>query len=602
MSNYLAFWLRFDGEIPPYAVGLCIQTLPVLLFIRGLSFLPFRLYGGLWRYTSVRDLLNIIGGVTSSSVVFYLIIHWGFSLTRYPRSVFLVDTLILIFLMGGIRLTRRLHRELGRLDCQKRLLIYGAGDAGEMIVRELRHNPAYDYEPVGYLDDNLAKIGQHIHGIKVLGTRASLASVVEDKHPHAVLIAMPTATSSAIRDIVKSLEPFRIPIMTLPNLKEILEGSLPASHIRNLQVEDLLDRVPVNLDREPVRSLLQGRAVLVTGAGGSIGSELCRQIIKCHPSTLILYDRYENGLYTIACELSSSEYRVVIIPAIGDITDETRLNQVMLEYRPAIVFHAAAHKHVPLMEQNPCEAIKNNVRGTRLVIEAAARAATHRIIIISTDKAVNPTSVMGASKRTAEILVQYLSRTTGISCAIVRFGNVLGSNGSAVPYFLDQIRSGGPVTVTHPDMRRYFMLIPEAVQLVLHAATLTKGCDTFVLEMGEQIKVLDMAKNLILLSGHTPDEISITFTGIRPGEKLFEELVGPDESVEPSDVPNIRLVRSTVDLDFGAIADLLIQLEQMAVQGKTESALTLLSQLVPSYRPSQDLTASFPDQTSIKKT
>lgn len=589
LANYLAFWLRFDGEIPDKNMAQMVQMLPWLVVIRGLTLIPFRLYEGLWRYTSILDLRNIVGAVLSSTLLFYALIHWGLEVMDYPRSVHIIDSILLIFFLGGVRLTRRIYRELGHPDREKRLLIYGAGDAGEMIVRDMKNNPFYEYEPVGFIDDDKNKVGRRVHGVKILGTRASLAEVIAQKEPHAVLVAMPRASLTEIRTVVKVLQPFKVPIKTLPNLRELLDGKAEATQIRSLSIEDLLERAPVGLDASAILHLIAGKRVLVTGAGGSIGSELCRQIVSFQPSAVVLYERYENGLYAVANELASRDRSPLIHSVMGDVTDSARMNAVMAEHRPEIVFHAAAHKHVPLMELNPCEAVKNNVLGTRLVLEAACRHGVERFVLISTDKAVNPTSVMGASKRVAEFLVQGMMNSGQAMFAVVRFGNVLGSNGSVVPRFLEQIRAGGPVTVTHPEVRRYFMLIPEAVQLVLHAAAMAKGGEIYGLEMGEQIRVLDMARNLIRLSGFVPEEeIPIVFVGMRPGEKLFEELVGKDETVEPSIVEKIFRVQSACVPGTAFLVQKVAKLERLAAQGESKAVIEQLCELVPTYRPQED--------------
>lgn len=586
LANYLAFWLRFDGEIPDVNVAQMVQMMPWLVAIRGLTLLPFRLYEGLWRYTSILDLRNIIGAVFCSTALFYALVHGVLGLLDYPRSVHIIDSILLIFFMGGIRLTRRIYRELGHLDRDKRLLIYGAGDAGEMMVRDMKNNPFYEYEPIGFIDDDPNKVGQRVHGVKILGTRHSLAEVIAEKEPHAVLVAMPRASLAEIRTIVKALQPFKVPIKTLPNLRELLDGKAEATQIRSLSIEDLLERAPVGLDASAIRHLITGKRVLVTGAGGSIGSELCRQIVTFQPASLVLFERYENGLYDIANELTSCMDRCALHAVIGDVTDAARVNAVMAAHRPEIIFHAAAHKHVPLMELNPCEAVKNNILGTRIMAEAAKQHRAERFVLISTDKAVNPTSVMGASKRVAEFLVQGMNDAGHCVFTVVRFGNVLGSNGSVVPRFLQQIQEGGPVTVTHPEMRRYFMLIPEAVLLVLHAATLANGGEIFILEMGEQVKVLDMARNLIRLAGFVPEEdIPIVFVGLRPGEKLFEELVAKDETVEPSSVEKILRVRSAGVPKPACLDEKLLDLGRLAARGEVEAVADLLRDMVPTYRP-----------------
>jgi FlaA1/EpsC-like NDP-sugar epimerase len=580
ISNWLAFWLRFDGDVPPRAEEAFWLMLPWVVAIRAVTFVPFRLYEGLWRYTSVYDLLAIAGGVSASSLAFYLFTQTPLGPAMYPRSVFFVDALLLTLLLGGVRMSRRLLSGMSRGKPQKRVLILGAGDAGELIVRDMKHNPSYHFQPVGFVDDDLAKQGRRIHGVPVLGTRADLAKILHRCRPDEVLLAIPRAEPAVVRSVVRSLEPFKIPIKTLPKLRDLLDGKLELSQIRSLAVEDLLARAPVGLDPVPVKQLIAGRRVLVTGAGGSIGSELCRQIARLEPASLVMLERYENSLHAIRTELEDAAGCFGICPVIGDVTDAIRVREVMHEHQPEIVFHAAAHKHVPLMEENPCEAIKNNVRGTRLLARAAEEAGVDRFILISTDKAVNPTSVMGASKRLAELVIHHQAAGSGTSFAVVRFGNVLASNGSVVPRFLEQIKKGGPVTITHPEIRRFFMLIPEAVQLVLHAAAQARSGATYVLEMGEQVKLLDMARDLIRLSGFVPEEeIPITFVGLRPGEKLYEELVGSDEDVGPSAVEKILRVTSRIQPGENFAASI-AQIEAHAADGRKDAVVAALRQLV----------------------
>jgi FlaA1/EpsC-like NDP-sugar epimerase len=579
LANGLAFLLRFDGELPPLAMAAFWQMLPWLVAIRALTFVPFRLYEGLWRYTSVYDLGAIAGGVCASSAAFFLLTQTPLGPPFYPRSIFVVDALLVTLLLGGVRLSRRVFAELSRGRPGKRVLIFGAGDAGELIVRDMKNNAWYGYQPIGFVDDDEAKVGHRIHGVKVLGTRQDLPRILRVHQPHEVLLAIPRADPVDVRAIVRSLEPFTIPIKTLPNLRDLIDGKTELSQIRSLSVEDLLARAPVGLDPVPVTHLIAGRRVLVTGAGGSIGSELCRQIAKLEPASLVMLERYENSLHAIRMELEDARLQFGLRPVIGDVTDPVRVADVMQQYRPEIVFHAAAHKHVPLMEENPCEAVKNNVRGTRLLAQAAGQYGVDRFILISTDKAVNPTSVMGASKRLAELVLQSQAADSATSYAVVRFGNVLASNGSVVPRFLEQIKKGGPVTITHPEMRRFFMLIPEAVQLVLHAAAQAQSGGTYVLEMGEQVKLVDLARDLIRLSGFVPeDEIPIDFIGLRPGEKLYEELVGRDEDVGPSTVEKILRVtsRTRPGDDF---ADAVARIEAHAAGGGRDAVLAALSTL-----------------------
>jgi FlaA1/EpsC-like NDP-sugar epimerase len=579
LSNRLAFLLRFDADLPHWADEAFWLTLPWLVAIRAATFAPFRLYEGLWRYTSVYDLRAIAGGVCASSLLFFLFVQSPLGPAVYPRSIFIVDALLLTLLLGGIRMSRRVAAELSRAKPEKRILIFGAGDAGELIVRDMKQNASYRYQPIGFVDDDAAKVGHRIHGVPVLGTREELPHILARWRPDEVLLALPLADPAIVRSVVRSLEPFRIPIKTLPKLQDLLDGRVELSQIRSLAVEDLLARPPVGLDAEPVRQLIAGRRVLVTGAGGSIGSELCRQIARLRPASLVMLERHENSLHGIRMELEDGMHGGVR-PIVGDVTDRERVGEVMREHRPEIVFHAAAHKHVPLMEEHPCEAVKNNVRGTRMLAEAAEAAGVDRFILISTDKAVNPTSIMGASKRLAELTIQRQAIGSGTAFAVVRFGNVLASNGSVVPRFIEQIKRGGPVTITHPDIRRFFMLIPEAVQLVLHAAAQAESGATYVLEMGEQVKLVEMARDLIRLSGFVPDEeIPITFVGLRPGEKLYEELVNGDEDVGPSAVDKILRVTSRLPPPEDLLASI-ARIEAAAAAGESEVVRQSLEQLV----------------------
>ncbi len=584
VSSYLAFALRFDGSIPRDQFAIWANSLPLLILVRMLVFIPFRLYQGLWRYVSIWDARNIVGAVATSSLLFSVVQRWVVGQPGYPRSIYVLDAVILIMLLGGIRIGRRIARELGQEPGKKAVLVFGAGDAGEMIVRDMKNNPSYQYTPVGFIDDDRAKQGSSIHGVPVLGGCKDLQRILTQTRPDEVLIAIPSAPPKAIREIVHALEPSKIPITTLPSLGDVLNGNVKTSQIRKLSIEDLLARPPVDLDPAPVSSLIAGKRVLVTGAGGSIGSELCRQIVALRPSELVLLDRYENGLYDIAGQLGRGPGSVALRSVIADIGDANRIGEVFSTCRPQLVFHAAAHKHVPMMELNPCEAVKNNVLGTRCVARAADRFGVERFVMISTDKAVNPTSIMGVTKRVAEFVVQAIGQRSATVFSTVRFGNVLGSNGSVVPFFLDQIKAGGPVTVTHPDMRRFFMLIPEAVTLVLHAATMASGGDVFVLDMGEQIRVADMARNLIRLSGYVPDQdIEIRYIGSRPGEKLSEELVGTDEVAEPlvsGKVMRVRPNQARPDLDR-----LVSELGRSAARGATDNLVEQLRAIVPTFRP-----------------
>jgi len=590
VANRLAFTLRFDSDVPGWALAAFWQMLPWLVAIRSLTFFPFRLYEGLWRYTSFYDLKALIGGIAVSTVAFYTVANSPIGPETYPRSIYIIDATLLLLMLGGARMARRVFVEYAAIRPGKRVLMFGAGDAAERIVRDMKATRDTPYQPIGFVDDDPAKVGRRMHGIPVLGTRKDVPWILRQYRPDEVLIAIPSATASVVRDIVRVFAPFKVPIKTLPNLQDIIGGKIEVAQIRSLSLEDLLPRSPVGLDAEPVKRLIAGRRIMVTGAGGSIGSELCRQIARLKPASLVMFERYENSLHEIWLELNDGRPSFDMYAIVGDVTDETRVGDVLLTYRPEIIFHAAAHKHVPLMQDNPCEAIKNNVRGTRVIAAASERCGVERFIMISTDKAVNPTSVMGASKQLAELLIQLHAEKSCTAFSIVRFGNVLGSNGSVVPRFMDQIKKGGPVTVTHPEMRRFFMLIPEAVQLVMHAASHAERGSTYVLDMGHQVKLVDMAYDMIRLSGFASNEIKVEFTGLRPGEKLSEELVGADEEVSPGKVDKIQCVRRRYPPPAD-LPDRVADIEKEAARGNSGAVVAMLIELTGLSVPQQSRNA-----------
>ena len=592
LTSYSALWLRFDGRVPRLEGHLWLEMLPWLLITRGLLFAVFGLYEGLWRYTSIWDLRNIINGVMTSEIALFLVVRQVNALGSYPRSCFVVDGLLLIVVMGASRLAWRFFHELTPAKREKTVLVVGAGASGEALVRLMRQDIYCNLQPIGFVDDDVTKVGQRIHGLPIMGTRADLPAIIARRKPDEVMIALPDADPSLARSIVHDLESFKVAIKIVPNLRQFLDGKAQGKahiDIRDLSIEDLLSRPPVGLDRRSVKELISKRRVLVTGAGGSIGSELCRQLADLGPSVLILYERYENGLYSIATELEDRKIATRVVPVIGDVTDAKRLNAVMVEHAPHIVFHAAAHKHVPLMEFNACEAVKNNVLGTRIVAEMAQAHGVERFVLISTDKAVKPTSVMGATKRVAEMLIEHMAMASGRTALVaVRFGNVLGSSGSVVPRFVSQIRAGGPVTVTDPEMQRYFMLISEAVQLVLHAAALGNRSGIFVLEMGERVKLTQLARDLIRLAGLVPEQdIEITYTGLRPGEKLYEELANLGEVLEPTAVDKIFAILRRRPVPHTNLLGEVAALEDAAVRGSSADVIRCLKAIVPSFSPDE---------------
>lgn len=585
LANYLAFFLRYDGGIPESEFKTFEQTVLGLVAIRGVALAFFGLNEGLWRYTSLWDLQNILKAVLISTVVFYGWVHWIMEVSSYPRSIFAIDAILLVGFLVGVRLSSRVFRDKAVFQKKRRVLVVGASDSGERVVREMKTRSVFNCEPIGLVDDNIALLGQRIHGVRVVGTVADIPKLVEGLRPEVVVVASSNATPEFLRDLVIKLEPYEVSIKTLPAKEELLADQSTVSQMRNISVLDLLSRAPIDLDNEATRQMVGGKRVLITGAGGSIGSELARQISLFDPQALLLYERHENSLYNIHKELDDRQPAFPIIPLLGDVTDTHRLCAVLEQHKPQIVFHAAAHKHVPLVEMNPLEAVKNNCLGTRVTAEAANLYGVEQFVHISTDKAVNPSSVMGATKRVAELIIQDIARTSRTRFLLVRFGNVLGSSGSMLLRFQEQIKAGGPVTVTHPEIRRYFMLIPEAVQLVLQAATIGKQGHVYILDMGEQIKVLDIARSLIRLSGLVPGkDIAIQFIGLRPGEKLYEELVGEGEIAVQSSLEKILQIQGTNQLNFEEFREKLSALEAASYHDDANVLLERLKDIVPMFR------------------
>jgi FlaA1/EpsC-like NDP-sugar epimerase len=523
----------------------------------------YRLYHKAWEYASIGELTAIIKAVTFS-IITTAIVQFAVFQDIYVRAL-MITWMIHIILIGGSRFVWRVFRDryITPNANKRRTLIIGAGAAGTMVARQLVNNPEAELKPIAFIDDDPNKQKLQFFNIPVMGTTKDIEDVVRALRIEHIIIAIPSLTKKELNRIFEQCAKTNAKTQIVPKLEDIVTGKVSVSQFRDVQVEDLLGREPVELDIESISSYIENKAILVTGAGGSIGSEICRQVCRFNPKKIVLLGHGENSIYQIDMELRNQyKDQIDIVPVIGDIQDRERMFEVMEEHKPHVVYHAAAHKHVPLMEYNPKEAVKNNIFGTKNVAEAADTFGVQTFVLISTDKAVNPTNVMGATKRFAEMIIQQLDKQSKTKFVAVRFGNVLGSRGSVIPLFKKQIQAGGPVTVTHPEMTRYFMTIPEASQLVIQAGALAKGGEIFVLDMGEPVKIVDLAKNLIKLSGYTVEEIGIEFTGIRPGEKLFEELLNENE-VHPEQVfPKIFIGKATM-VDEKILNDFMEQFESM---------------------------------------
>lgn len=586
-ANLTAFALRFDGDIPLPYQGVLWKHLPVVLLIFGSGLWVFGIQRGLWRYVGLHDLGRILWASLASATLFYAVVHLLLGNTEYPRSVIILTGLLSALYLAGIRLGVRWFREWLHIigPTARRVVIVGAGHAGEQLVRDMLSDPDYNSRPVAFVDDDPVKRKMKIHGISVLGTTADIKAVADRVGAQEIIVAIPSAPTQLKQKILAGSEGCTAPIKILPSVKRLLGDPVSLQQVRPMSLEDLLQREPIQTDRQELHPLIEGKTVLVTGAGGSIGSELCRQIAQYKPESLVLFEQYENSLHALLLELRAVFPHVGVLPVVGDVTMSDRVSEVFRQTSPDLVFHAAAHKHVPLMELNPKEALRNNILGTRVVAEAALRIGVDRFVLISTDKAVNPSSVMGVTKRIAEHVVQGFSHKGVTKFTVVRFGNVLGSNGSVVPLFAEQIRKGGPVTVTDPDIKRFFMTIPEAVQLVLQASVMGQGGEVFVLDMGEQIKIADLARNMIVLSGLVPEkDIAIAYTGLRLGEKLYEELFEAGEEVASTSHPKINRAIGA-PLAAGDLDQWMKELSDKLSDCDDDELLQDLKRIVPNFQP-----------------
>lgn len=590
IAALVSIYLRFDGNlIPQNYLSMLVGQLPFFVMITIVSFFLFKLYSRVWRYAGSSELLAIVGANFAGAICWFI-----FSVlveAVLPRSIYILTALVLTFFVGGTRLSLRVYSYLTskpqyiqRTQKLNKVLVIGAGDAGAMLAREIERYHSGKRKIIGFIDDDRDKQGKTMFGIRVLGSRYDIEQVVADTDANEIIIAMPSVKGKEIKEIIDVCKNTNCKLTILPGVYEIIEGTVSVNQLRPVEVEDLLGRDPVKLDTKNVSAYITGKVVLITGAGGSIGSEICRQVAKMQPKKMLLLGKGENSIYEISQELSIEYPQIRKVPIIADVRDEERINGIMDYFHPHVVFHAAAHKHVPLMEYQPMEAVRNNVLGTKVVAEAASKNGVETFVMISTDKAVNPTSVMGCTKRVAEMFVQSMNSISETRFAAVRFGNVLGSRGSVIPLFKKQIAKGGPVTVTHPDMKRYFMTIPEASQLVLQAGAMAEGGEVFVLDMGEPVKIYDLARDMITLSGMIPEvDIEIKFTGLRPGEKLFEELLSAEDGTEATQhkkifTAMIKCVDKT-KLDF--------QIRRLLEQTTGDNVVEVLKETVPTYRPNR---------------
>ncbi len=597
LAYYAAYLIRFEGQLPATQPGLIHQTAVWMVMIKIVLFFRFDMYKGMWRYFSVVDMLNMVKACLLSFSITILIVLGVYRFEGFSRSVFVIDLGLCLLLIGGFRMAIRIaltdgRRGMHRLWLRKRnthlknLVIVGAGSAGEKLMRELNENDDLAYDVVGFVDDDPLKLKQTLHGVPILGNLQDLKTIVREYQVGEIIIAIPSASAQTMRRIVGFCKSTGVPFKTLPGMGELIEGRVTASAVREVRYEDLLGRDPVNLDLDQIGRYLTGKRVMVTGGAGSIGSELCRQIARFAPSQLIIVERNESGLYELELELKRNYPGLNTVAALGTIQIHGTMEQIFDAHRPQTVFHAAAYKHVPMMEHHPWEAVFNNVLGSRVVVRLCATKGVERCVVVSTDKAVRPTNVMGATKRMVELITECYAVHSTCKFMAVRFGNVLGSAGSVLPLFKAQIQAGGPVTVTDPEVTRYFMTIPEACSLILQAGGLGRGSEIFILKMGTPVKIDSMARDMITLSGFIPDEeIEIQYTGLRPGEKLYEELITQGEDVLPTERNDIMVLKAGACLPPEVIDRHVAELMDRALDRDVYGIKLALRAAVPEYRP-----------------
>mgnify|MGYP004518191291 FL=1 len=595
-ASMMALMIRFDlnfNNVPSEYLNEVWRTIPYMMMITLIIFWGFRLYSSLWSYAGALEMMYVISACILDMIAvaaLILVRNWG-DMFPVPRSFYILYGLFLLVLIMGCRYSYRGIRAIRIMKrngvYRRNVLVIGAGEAGNQLIKEINNSRYVKKKVVGVIDDDKTKIGNYIHGAKVVGDRSCIMDKVLELHVHEIIIAMPSASPKQIKGILDVCKETGCELKRLPGIYQLVNGEVGISKLKDVDVNDLLGREPVTVNLESIMGYVSGKIIMVTGGGGSIGSELCRQIAGHKPKQLIILDIYENTTYDIQNELKVKFPDLDLVVLIGSVRNTNRMNWIFETYHPEIIYHAAAHKHVPLMEESPNEAIKNNVLGTWKIVQAADRYHVKRFVMISTDKAVNPTNIMGASKRICEMIIQTYNKRSETEYVAVRFGNVLGSNGSVIPLFKKQIERGGPVTVTDPNIVRYFMTIPEAVSLVLQAGAYAKGGEIFVLDMGEPVKILDLARNLILLSGHKPDEdIQIVFTGLRPGEKLYEEMLMDEEGLQDTE-NNLIHIGKPIELDEEKFLDQLEKLKEYVVTEPSDIR-EWVKEIVPTYQPKEE--------------